>query len=211
MKTSVIKKKADTVLIEVFKSIFEEIEISKIRTEVETLRRSNPNFDPMAQAETLTRRTAIRCAATGAVTGLPSGLMAVAILGADIAYLVFQQFRLILGIATIYGREPSHRERFNEALACLAYGSGLTLGKHGITAMLESASLEGGVVAEKLGTRLFGDRLSRVIPFVGAFSGGALNYFAVRAVGRTTMRYYDGLVDPALAEEIWQEGDREHA
>ena len=55
----------------------------------------------------LARRTAIRCAAAGAVTGLPLGLAALGTLGADLAYLVYQQFRLILGIATIYGHEPT--------------------------------------------------------------------------------------------------------
>src|SRR5256886_11506586 len=54
-------------------------------------------------------RTALRCAAAGAVTGLPSGLVAIGTLGADLAYLIFQQFRLILGVATVYGHEPSHR------------------------------------------------------------------------------------------------------
>ena len=81
----------------------------------------------------------------------------------------------------------------------------------GLAAVLESATIEGGLVAEKLGTRILGERLSKVIPVIGAVSGGALNYLAVRAVAKTTIRYYESLIDPALADEIWQEGDREHA
>jgi hypothetical protein len=145
------------------------------------------------------------------MTGLPSGMLAVAVLGADIAYLIYQQFRLILGIATIYGHEPTQRERFNEAIGCLAYGSGVTMSKSGLAAVLESATIEGGMVAEKLGSRILGERLSKVVPVIGAFSGGALNYLAVRAVAKTTIRYYESLIDPALADEIWSEGDREHA
>ncbi len=158
----------------------------------------------------LMRRTAIRCAAAGAMTGLPSGLLALGALGADLAYLIHQQFRLILGIATIYGREPSS-ERFHEALSCLAYASGVGIGKQGITAVLESATVEGGIVAEKIGTRFIRERLARLIPFVGALSGGALNFFSVRAVGRAAIRYYESKVEPDLADEIWEEGDREHA
>ena len=216
-RTSVVSKagafarRADSMFVEFLRSIFEEIDMDKIRGEVDALKRTVPDFDPNDHARVLSRRTALRCAATGAVSGLPSGLLALGAIGADLAYLVFQQFRLIVGIATIYGHEPSARERFNEAVACLAYGSGLGLGKQGLAVVLETASLEGTLIAEKLGAGLFRDRLSKMIPFVGAVSGGALNYVLVRAVGRATIRYYESLIDPVLANEIWNEGDREHA
>ena len=210
-KTRQLKDRADRLLVEVFRSLFEEIDIEKLRAEVERLRSSNPRFEPKDQAVVLSRRTALRCAATGAMTGLPSGLVAVATLGADLAYLIYQQFRLILGIATIYGHEPSSKERFTEAMACVAYGSGVGLGKQGMAAVLESARVEGGFLAEKVGSRLLGDRLGRMVPVVGALSGGALNYFVVRTVGKTTIRYYESRIDPVLADEIWAEGDREHA
>ena len=187
-----LKKRADAVLEEIFRSMFEEIDTDKLRREVDALRDSAPGFAPVEHARMLSRRTAIRCAAAGAVTGLPFGIAALGTLSADIAYLVYQQFRLILGIATIYGHEPSSRERFTEALACLAYGSGVGAGKHGVAMLLR-------------------DRLAKAIPFVGVISGGALNYAAVHAVGRSAMRYYGSLIDPTLADEIWSEGDREHA
>lgn len=206
-----IKKKADGLMTEAFRSLFEEIDTRKLRAEVEQLRAKSPNFDPIDHARVLSRRTAVRCAATGAMTGLPSGLLAVATLGADLAYLVYQQFRLILGIATIYGHEPTQKERFGEALTCLAYGSGIGLGKQGMAVLLESATIEGGIVAEKIGSRFLRERLGRFVPFVGAISGGAINYVAVQAVARATIRYYESRVDPALADEIWAEGDREHA
>jgi hypothetical protein len=200
------KKRADSVLEELFRSMFEEIDTDKLRKEVDQLRESSPDYAPAHHARMLTRRTAIRCAAAGAVTGLPLGIAALGTLSADVAYLVYQQFRLILGIATIYGYEPSQRERFNEALSCLALGSGVGVGKQGIAAVLGSAAL-----AEQIGARVIRDRLSKVIPFVGVLSGGALNYAAVYAVARSAIRYYDARIDPGIAEEIWAEGDREHA
>jgi hypothetical protein len=206
-----IKKRADGVLEEIFRSMFEEINTDKLKAEIEALKASAPDYHASEHAQTLARRTAIRCAAAGAMTGLPSGLLALGTLGADLAYLVYQQFRLILGIATIYGYEPSQRERFTEALSCLAYSSGVGIGKQGIATMLESASIEGGMVAEKIGTRFARDRMAKIIPFVGAVSGGALNYFSVRAVGKAAIRYYESRIDPGLADEIWVEGDREHA
>jgi uncharacterized membrane protein YcjF (UPF0283 family) len=205
------KQRADSVLEEVFRSLFEEIDTDKIRREVEELRASAPDSAAAEYARTLTRRTAIRCAAAGAVTGLPAGLVALGALGADLAYLVYQQFRLILGIATIYGHEPSSRERFSEAFQCLAYTSGVGVGKQSIAAVLESATVEGGVVAEKIGARFARERLAKVIPFVGAVSAGVLNYAAVHAVARAATRYYESRVESDLAAEIWAEGDREHA
>lgn len=206
-----LKKRADSVLEEVFRSLFEEIDTEKIRRDVDALKANAPGFEPVVHANMLVRRTAIRCAAAGAVTGLPSGLIAIGSLGADLAYLMYQQFRLIVGIATIYGHEPSHRERFHEAVSCLAYASGVGIGKQGIATLVESATMEGGAVAEKIGARFFRERLAKAIPFVGAVSGGALNYVSVRAVGKTAIRYYETRVEPELAEEIWADGDREHA
>ena len=208
-----LKRRADAVLEEVFRSLFEEIDTGKIKRDVELMRSSSsePFFDAADQARTLARRTAIRCAAAGAMTGLPSGLLAIGALGADLAYLVLQQFRLIVGIAAIYGHEPSGRERFAEALSCLAYSSGVGIGKQGIATVLESAVIEGGVVAEKIGARFARERLMKMVPFVGAISGGVLNYASVHAVSRAAIRYYESRVEDAVADEIWAEGDREHA
>lgn len=204
-----LKKRADSVLEEVFRSLFEEIDTEKIRRDTDKLKEQSPDFEPAEHAKVLVRRTAIRCAAAGAVTGLPSGLLAIGSLGADLAFLIFQQFRLIVGIAAIYGHEPSQRERFHEALSCLAYASGVGIGKQGIATVIES--LEGSAVAEKIGSRFMRERLAKVVPFVGALSGGALNFMSVRAVGRAAVRYYESRVDEDVAEAIWAEGDREHA
>lgn len=210
-KAKDFKKTADSMLEELFRSMFEEIDTEKLRREVEELRDASPAFAPAEHVRVLTRRTALRCAAAGALTGLPLGIAALGTLGADVAYLVYQQFRLILGIATIYGHEPSSRERFSEAFSCLAYASGVSVGKHGIATVLGSATVTGGFIAEQIGARVVRDRLTKLIPFVGVISGGALNYAAVHVVARGAVRYYESRVDPNIAEEIWSDGDREHA
>ena len=201
-----LKRRADSILEEVFRSLFEDIDTGKIQKEVEALTESAPGYRPRRHARTLARRTAIRCAAAGAVTGLPGGPLAIGALGADLAYLVYQQFRLIIGIAAIYGHAPTSRERFAEALSCVAYSSGVGIGKQGI-----ATALEAGIMAEQLGARMARERLAKFVPLVGALSGGALNYVSVQAVARAAIRYYEARIDPALADEIWAEGDREHA
>lgn len=187
-----MKRRADSMLEDVFRAMFEEIDTDRIRKDVARLRDAEPTFEPSRLARSLTRRAAMRCATAGAMTGLPFGFAAIAALGADLAYLVYQQFRLIIGIATIYGYEPTSRERIAEALSCMAYAGGVGLGKQGISALLR-------------------DRVARAIPFIGAISGGALNYAAVHAAARSAIRYYESRVDPGIAEEIWADGDREHA
>lgn len=184
------KGRADSILEDVFRALFEEIDTEKVRREVAAMRAAaNDAYDPVDHARVLARRTAIRCAAAGAVTGIPvAGSLAITTLGVDLAYLVYQQFRMVLGIATIYGHEPSGRERFSEALSCLAYSSGVGIGG-----------------------RMIRDRLTRLVPVAGLVSAVALNYAAVHAVARAAIRHYDARIDPGLADEIWAEGDREHA
>jgi uncharacterized protein (DUF697 family) len=182
-----LKRRADTLLEELVRSIFEEIDTEKLRRDVEALKESSPGYTSAEHARTLTRRTAIRCAASGAVTGLPSGIAFLGTLSADLAYLMYQQFRLILGIATIYGHEPSSRDRITEALSCLALTTGVGVGKQGLA------------------------RLTKVVPLAGVVTGGALNYVSVHAVARNAIRYYESRIDQHLADEIWAEGDREHA
>ena len=210
-KAKALKRRADSVLEDVFRALFEEIDTDKLKKEVHSLRDAAPDFSASDHAKSLSRRTAIRCAAAGAVTGLPVGIAAIGTLGADLAYLIYQQFRLILGIATIYGHEPTSRERFTEALSCVALSSGIGIGKQSIATALGSATIEGGVIAEKIGARFFRERLAKMVPFVGVFSGGALNYVAVQAVARNAIRYYESRIETTLADEIWADGDREHA
>src|SRR5207244_12056658 len=95
-KARELKRRADTILEEVFRSLFEEIDTDKLRREVETLKDAAPEFEPAQHARTLIRRTAIRCAAAGAVTGLPSGLVAIGTVGADLAHLGVQPLRPVL-------------------------------------------------------------------------------------------------------------------
>lgn len=192
-KAKDLKKRADAVLEDVFRALFEEIDTARLKREVDDLRETAPDYSQSSHARVLARRTAIRCAAAGAVTGLPLGLAAIATVGADLAYLMHQQLRLILGIATIYGHEPTNRERFSEAMACLAYVGGVGAGKQGIAALMMK------------------ERVVKLVPFVGVISGGALNYVSVHAVARSAIKYYEARIDDGLADEIWNEGDREHA
>src|ERR1039457_7385130 len=101
-KVRKLKQRADSMLGEVFRSLFEEIDTEKIRRDVAALKESTPDFHSDDHARLLVRRTALRCAAAGAVSGLPSGLIAIGTLRVELAFLVLQQFPLILGLATAH-------------------------------------------------------------------------------------------------------------
>ncbi|MFZ2491687.1 MAG: hypothetical protein WA208_09395, partial [Thermoanaerobaculia bacterium] len=68
-----LKRRADTFLEDLFRALFEEIDTDKLRKEIEALKASSPDFRPVEHARVLARRTALRCAAAGAVTGIPAG------------------------------------------------------------------------------------------------------------------------------------------
>src|SRR5687767_6770479 len=131
-KAKDFKRRADSVLEDVFRALFEEIDTEKLKKEIDELRSKAPDYSQNDHARVVARRTAIRCAAAGAVTGLPLGIAAIATIGADLAYLMHQQFRLILAIAAVYGHDLSNRERFSEAVSCFAYTTGVGVGKEGI-------------------------------------------------------------------------------
>ena len=52
---------------------------------------------------------------------------------------------------------------------------------------------------------------TRARSLIGAVTAGVLNWAAVMATGRNAIRYYETRVEPDEAEEIWADGDREHA
>ena len=76
VKAKEVKRRADSMLEELFRSMFEEIDTDKLKKEVDELRAGAPAFEAAQHSRVLARRTAIRCAAAGAVTGLPLGLAA---------------------------------------------------------------------------------------------------------------------------------------
>src|SRR5688572_33102989 len=117
-KAKDLKRRADSVLEDVFRALFEEIDTEKLKKEIDELRSKAPEYSQKDHARVLPRRTSISCAAAGALTGLPLGLAAIETLGADLAYLMHQQFRLVLAIATFYGHEPCSRERSTVDLSC---------------------------------------------------------------------------------------------
>ena len=136
---------------EVFRSLFEEIDTDKLRREVENAQGAAPEFEPAEHAQDARppHRDPLRRRRRGnRPAQRPPG---------------HRHARRRSGLPRLPAVPPGPRhghdlrpraharERFTEALSCLAYVSGVGIGKQGIATVLESATIEGGVVAEKIG------------------------------------------------------------
>ena len=145
---------------------------------VERLRERHPSLSRDELAERLIRKTALQCAAVGALTGAPGAWLGAAPIGADLPFHALALARLALGIAVIYRRRPDLGERGLGAAGSLAVGAGAGL--------LRSGAIQ--LVRRALGRR----RSSGAAPILGALAGGAIAYGAVLSFGHAARDHYRG-------------------
>jgi uncharacterized protein (DUF697 family) len=134
-------------------------------------------------------RTARRAAAVGALASLPPGWAALAATAPELTALIVLQSRLIVGLHVLYGGTPEPEERALEVLAGLAAGAGINVGRRLTTRAIEE-------IAARLVVRIAGRGATHVVPVLGAAAGAALNYAAVRAVGRAALARVERLYGP---------------
>ena len=155
-----------------------DLDVEKVREDVLAFALRHPEMSTREKARHMVESTARRAALVGAAASVPPGWAAVPAAAPELTALVVLQSRLIVGLHLLYGAELDPEERAREVVAGLAAGAGLSVGRR-LTAR----------VAEELGarlaSRLLGRSLARVVPLAGIAVSAALNYAAVRAVGRT--------------------------
>src|SRR5262249_27407382 len=91
---------------------------------VERLRERSPSRSRDELAEILIRRTALQCAAVGALTGAPAAWLGAAPVSADLPFQVVALSRLALGIAMVYRRRPDLGDRGLGAAGSLVLSAG---------------------------------------------------------------------------------------
>jgi uncharacterized protein (DUF697 family) len=166
-----------------------DLDIDHLNVEVRAFSARHPEWTTRRKAEWLIQRTARRAAAVGAIASLPPGWAAVAAMGPELSALLIMQSRLILSLHLLYGGVPEPEERALEVLAGLATGAGINVGRRLTTRVAEE-------LAERLVARLVGRELSHFVPILGAAAAAALNYAAVRAVGRAAAHRVERLYGP---------------
>ncbi len=157
-----------------------DLDVERIREDVRSFSSRHPDLPAREKAHLMVESTARRAALVGAAAGAPPGWAAVAATAPELTTLIVLQSRMIVGLHLLYGGELDAEERALEVVAGLAAGAGLSVGRR--IAM---------VVAEELAARVVpkaaGKRLAPFAPLAGIVASAALDYAAVRAVGRAVI------------------------
>ena len=166
-----------------------DLDLERLRNDVRALAERLPEATTREKGERLVTKAARRAAILGGVAGLPPGWTALATAGPELTALLILQSRLIVSLHLLYGAPMEPKERALEVLAGLASGAGINVGRRLTTRAAEE-------IATRLLARFVGREVSHLVPVLGAAAGAALNYGAVRAVGRAALRRVERLYGP---------------
>ena len=166
-----------------------DLDVERLRSDVRALAEKHPEATTREKGERLVKTAARRAAVLGGIAGLPPGWTALATAAPELTALLILQSRLIVSIHLLYGAPMEPKERALEVLAGLASGAGINVGRRLTTRAAEE-------IASRLLARFVGREVSHLVPVLGAAAGAALNYGAVRAVGRAALRRVERLYGP---------------
>ncbi|MCM3876240.1 MAG: hypothetical protein NEA02_07450 [Thermoanaerobaculia bacterium] len=166
-----------------------DLDVEGLRNDVRALAEKHPEATTREKGERLVTKAARRAAVLGGVAGLPPGWTALATAAPELTALLILQSRLIVSLHLLYGAPMEPKERALEVLLGLASGAGINVGRRLTTRAAEE-------VATRLLARFVGREVSHLVPVLGAAAGAALNYGAVRAVGRAALRRIERLYGP---------------
>ncbi len=157
-----------------------DLDVERIRDGVLVLAQRHPDLSTRRKAALIVESTARKAALVGAAASVPPGWAAVAATAPELTTLIVLQSRMIVGLHLLYGAELDPEERALEVVAGLAAGAGLSVGRRLTVGLAES-------LATRLAVRAAGRPLAHLIPIAGIAASAALNYVAVRAVGRAVV------------------------
>jgi hypothetical protein len=125
------------------------------------------------------RHCARLAASTGAISGLGGGATMIIGVPVDLFNSIAQQFRVTLAI--IYDRKGSYAVTFEELMSVIALSVGVDAGFILTRTVIEET-------AEKLVIRMGTKAAGRLIPVIGAFLGGAVNYLFIKGSAASVKR-----------------------
>jgi uncharacterized protein (DUF697 family) len=157
-----------------------DLDVERIRDGVLELSRRHPDLSTRRTAALMVESSARKAALVGAAASVPPGWAAVAATAPELTTLIVLQSRMIVGLHLLYGAELDPEERALEVVAGLAAGAGLSVGRRLTAGVAES-------LATRLAVRAAGRPLAHLIPLAGIAASAALNYVAVRGVGRAVI------------------------
>lgn len=161
-------------------------------------------------AQHFARKYRHRALLTGAATGLPGGIWSLIAAGADAQLTAVYVVRMVSDVAQSYGYDTTLTEEQAHLAEVLAIAAGIDglrgvgnwLSREGLAHVLPELlpkllvrlSIE---LTEEQAAKLIG----RIIPGIGAFVGGAIDYTFLRVAGERAIAYYHHryLVEHGLA------------
>ncbi|TEB09058.1 hypothetical protein [Pelotomaculum propionicicum] len=182
---------------------FDHMSKKDIKKRVDKIRKKKKNLSSEEICRMMIKKKCRWCAAAGALTALPGAVpvlgTVVAVIGGtllDMTAMAYFITELILEIAVLHNRDIETAGTSREAVWVLissvgagAAGRGLTgvtvkrLSGRAFNRLLEQALLA-------LGIRASQRTILRIIPFIGMFIAGSINYYICRKVGEFVMKYY---------------------
>lgn len=179
--------------------------IEKIRQKILHLQANCPNLPCRELAKKLILEKCFWCALVGVISAIPAilpgiGTVIALVLGValDMTLLTYLLVNLVVEIAAVYGRDLTGKNYYREVfwaflLATGTGGLGKSLSRTVVTQMSKDAFVS---LAEKIFIS-FGLRttirstLVRIIPFLGLFLAGGLNYRVAKMLGNRAIEYYE--------------------
>ncbi len=184
---------------------FDHVKKEDIEKRVRKLIKKNPDLNREEICRLLIRKKCKWCAAAGSATALPGAVPVlgtlVAVIGGtalDMTAMGFFTTEMILEVAAAYGRNLDIPGTSKEAVWVLvsAVGAGVTGGRLSRVTMSQLSSRAFTRLIERaflsIGIRASQRTILRVIPIIGMFIAGAVNYYTCKKVGEYVIRYYAG-------------------
>ncbi len=167
------------------RAVLGEADRGRAALDVERLRRRYPRASRDEIGRRLVRRAALQCASAGALLTGPAAFFGAMPINAGLAYQVVALNRLVLALATLYGKPPSEKDRAAGIAASAAAGLSSEVLRQGLVRLLRK------LIRRRLGAR----------SVVGALAGGALGYGTALAVGSFARDSFRGRGLPAWARK----------
>jgi uncharacterized protein (DUF697 family) len=157
-----------------------DLDVERIREDVLAFSLRHASLPTREKARRMVESTARKAAFVGAAASAPPGWAAIAATAPELTTLIILQSRMIVGLHLLYGEDLDPEERALEVVAGLAAGAGLSVGRRLTVRLAEE-------LAARLAARALGRTLAHFVPLAGIAASAALNYGAVRAVGRAVV------------------------
>lgn len=158
------------------RAVLDESGRASAAAQVERLRDRHPRASRDELASRLIRSTALQCGAAGLAWSGPAAFFGSMPPGPDLGFQIIALNRLVLGLAALYRRPGSPKERAAGVATGLAAGLAADLLRRGIVTVLSRAF----------------PRRPGIRAVAGGLAGGALAYGTALAIGRLAREVFRG-------------------